>query len=150
MTDVTISTASTVVNEQSFGQSPVVGMSVNYAREDHTHGTPDNPVPIKNLNGPGIISRELNTIYQNTDTRGILVISTIALNPNQRAVAYIEVDTSNPPTVVQGLVAITLSSANGTYVQLIGYVPPNYYYRIRDASPVLPGVSIEKWYELMF
>lgn len=32
--------ASTVVSETSFGQSTVVGTSTNYAREDHSHGTP--------------------------------------------------------------------------------------------------------------
>jgi hypothetical protein len=32
--------ASTVVSETSYGQSPVVGTSTNYAREDHSHGTP--------------------------------------------------------------------------------------------------------------
>jgi hypothetical protein len=32
--------ATTVVSETSAGQSPVVGVSTNYAREDHSHGTP--------------------------------------------------------------------------------------------------------------
>ena len=32
--------ASTVVSETSYGQAPSVGTSTNYAREDHTHGTP--------------------------------------------------------------------------------------------------------------
>lgn len=32
--------ASTVVNELTFGQSAAVGTATNYAREDHTHGTP--------------------------------------------------------------------------------------------------------------
>jgi len=35
--------ASTVVSETSYGQSPVVGTSTNYAREDHSHGTPAIP-----------------------------------------------------------------------------------------------------------
>lgn len=35
--------ASTVVSEQSFGQSPAVGTSTDYARGDHTHGTPAVP-----------------------------------------------------------------------------------------------------------
>lgn len=35
--------ASTVVSEQTFGQAPVVGVSSDYARGDHSHGTP--PVP---------------------------------------------------------------------------------------------------------
>lgn len=36
--------ASTVVSEQSFGQSPAVGTSTDYARGDHTHGTPTMPL----------------------------------------------------------------------------------------------------------
>lgn len=35
--------ASTVVSEQSYGQSPVVGTSTDYARGDHSHGTPAIP-----------------------------------------------------------------------------------------------------------
>ena len=35
--------ASSVVSEQSFGQSPVVGVSTDYARGDHSHGTPPDP-----------------------------------------------------------------------------------------------------------
>src|ERR1700693_2281660 len=35
-----IAPATTVVTEVSPSQSPSVGVSLNYAREDHTHGTP--------------------------------------------------------------------------------------------------------------
>lgn len=35
-----ISMATSVVSETSFGQSPAVGTSARAAREDHTHGTP--------------------------------------------------------------------------------------------------------------
>ena len=35
--------AASVVAETSFGQSSVVGTSTNYARQDHTHGTPAVP-----------------------------------------------------------------------------------------------------------
>jgi hypothetical protein len=35
--------ASSVVSETSFGQSPAVGTSTDYARGDHTHGTPAIP-----------------------------------------------------------------------------------------------------------
>lgn len=35
--------ASTVVSETNFGQSPAVGTSTDYARGDHTHGTPALP-----------------------------------------------------------------------------------------------------------
>src|SRR5690606_15609358 len=33
--------ASSVVSETAYGQSPVVGTSDNYARQDHSHGTPN-------------------------------------------------------------------------------------------------------------
>lgn len=36
--------ATAVEDETSFGISPAVGTSLAYAREDHTHGTPANPV----------------------------------------------------------------------------------------------------------
>lgn len=36
--------ATTVVSETSYSQSPVVGTSTNYAREDHSHGTPASSV----------------------------------------------------------------------------------------------------------
>ena len=36
--------ASSVVSETSFGQSPAVGTSTDYARGDHTHGTPALPL----------------------------------------------------------------------------------------------------------
>jgi hypothetical protein len=35
--------ASSVVSETTFGQSPAVGTSTDYARGDHTHGTPAVP-----------------------------------------------------------------------------------------------------------
>jgi hypothetical protein len=37
---VNIIPATTVVNETNYNQSPVVGISLEYARGDHTHGTP--------------------------------------------------------------------------------------------------------------
>lgn len=36
--------ATSVTSETSFGVSTAVGTSTNYARQDHTHGTPANPV----------------------------------------------------------------------------------------------------------
>lgn len=35
--------ATSVVTETAFGQASVVGVSTNYARQDHTHGTPAAP-----------------------------------------------------------------------------------------------------------
>jgi len=37
--------ASTVTDETSFGVVPAVGTDTKYARQDHTHGTPENPLP---------------------------------------------------------------------------------------------------------
>jgi hypothetical protein len=36
---------SVITTETAFGQSSAVGTSTNYAREDHTHGTPTDPIP---------------------------------------------------------------------------------------------------------
>jgi len=41
------SPATTVQSETTFGLSPSVGTSTNYARADHTHGTPTAPAPAK-------------------------------------------------------------------------------------------------------
>jgi len=35
--------AGSVVSETTYGQAPAVGSSTNYARQDHTHGTPLDP-----------------------------------------------------------------------------------------------------------
>ena len=37
--------STTVVSEETFGLSDVVGISTVYAREDHTHGSPTDPIP---------------------------------------------------------------------------------------------------------
>lgn len=42
--------ANTVISETSFGQAPAVGVGTEYAREDHTHGTPATPA----VPGPAI------------------------------------------------------------------------------------------------
>jgi hypothetical protein len=41
----TLSPASVVVSQTTFGIEPAVGTSLAYAREDHTHGTPPDPMP---------------------------------------------------------------------------------------------------------
>jgi hypothetical protein len=43
-TDAGGTPASTVVTETAFGQASAVGVGTLYARNDHTHGTPANPV----------------------------------------------------------------------------------------------------------
>ena len=37
--------ATTVVSETAFGQASAVGVSTDYARADHTHGSPTDPIP---------------------------------------------------------------------------------------------------------
>jgi hypothetical protein len=39
-----LTAASTVTDETTFGISAAVGVDADYAREDHTHGSPANPV----------------------------------------------------------------------------------------------------------
>jgi hypothetical protein len=36
--------ASSVVTETAFGETPTTGTGTRYARDDHSHGTPANPV----------------------------------------------------------------------------------------------------------
>lgn len=40
----TIAPASSVVSETTFGLSAAVGSSAHYAREDHSHGSPSDPL----------------------------------------------------------------------------------------------------------
>lgn len=42
--------ASSVVSETAFGQASAVGVSAQAAREDHTHGTPADPIPTHDAN----------------------------------------------------------------------------------------------------
>lgn len=39
-----VTPASTVTSETTFGISPAVGVGTDYARQDHTHGSPTNPI----------------------------------------------------------------------------------------------------------
>lgn len=49
------SPASSIVSETTFGQTSVVGTSTNYARQDHSHGTPSDAAleHVSNKNAPG-------------------------------------------------------------------------------------------------
>jgi hypothetical protein len=49
--------ANTVVTETSFGQASATGVSTNYARQDHTHGTPASPT----------VPAAANTVVTETD-----------------------------------------------------------------------------------
>jgi len=48
--------SSSVVAETSFGASSAVGVSTNYARQDHTHGTPAAPTTLT----PGSVNAQVN------------------------------------------------------------------------------------------
>lgn len=54
--------ATTVVTETSFGQASAVGTSTDYARADHTHGTPAAPVTAAGWTDGG------TTVYTTTNT----------------------------------------------------------------------------------
>ena len=43
-TPTSLTAASTVTDETTFGIATAVGVSTAYARQDHTHGSPANPV----------------------------------------------------------------------------------------------------------
>jgi hypothetical protein len=60
--------ATTVKSETTFGIAPDVGTDVTYAREDHTHGTPPNPVS----GSSGTIHLAKRTI---TGTEGTITVS---------------------------------------------------------------------------
>lgn len=74
--------ATSVVSETSFGQVPAVGASLNYAREDHTHGTPSTPQAVSDYAGKfeqatiGIVDIGLNQwgwFWRTTDSKLFLV-----------------------------------------------------------------------------
>ncbi len=156
MTDVTISTASTVVNEQSFGQSPVVGMSVNYAREDHTHGTPTNPVASRTFNDQ-TGSKTWDTVYTNSGTRWMHIVIQIKFNNNVGSTPHqyfnITSDTSNPPvTEVAGPIGELSNNAVAlvnTGLEISAYIAPGSNYMLNlfngGGTP-----SIERWTEFLF
>jgi hypothetical protein len=56
--------ASLVITEAGWGQSAAVGTSVNYAREDHTHGTPPDPIPAH------VAASDPHTQYQKESEKG--------------------------------------------------------------------------------
>jgi hypothetical protein len=47
--------ATTVTSETTFGISPAVGTDTEYARQDHTHGTPANPVTATAIAALGVV-----------------------------------------------------------------------------------------------
>lgn len=47
--------ATTVESETTFGITPAVGTDTEYARQDHTHGTPADPVTIAALSALGLV-----------------------------------------------------------------------------------------------
>jgi hypothetical protein len=59
--DVGPTAATTVEAETSWGITPAVGMSTDYAREDHTHGTPDEPTGTGGAFAPILIADDHST-----------------------------------------------------------------------------------------
>lgn len=154
MTDICLCSATTIVEEKTFGQNSSVGTSGNYAREDHTHGTPLNPV-ISKTSSDQTINRALDTVYQNTDVsgRGMLVFVSIRMNNVPAAttkVAKAEVDSANPPTSIVASTAVALGTQLNVdnIHELTFYVPPSQYYRINTTGT---GTGpIQQWWELLF
>lgn len=54
--------ATTVVTETAFGQASAVGTSTDYARADHTHGTPATPAVFDSLKRSGWIQSALSGV----------------------------------------------------------------------------------------
>jgi len=59
--------AVSVTNETTFGIAPVIGILLSFAREDHTHGTPTDPVPTHAALTTGIHGIGTGTIAKTTD-----------------------------------------------------------------------------------
>jgi len=64
--------ASSVSSETSYGISPSVGVSTNYAREDHTHGTPAEPtkttIGLGNVDNTSDINKPVSTAQATADS----------------------------------------------------------------------------------
>ena len=156
MTDVCICSATTVVSEQSFGQSPDVGTSANYAREDHTHGTPSNPVPTRTLTDQ-TANRNAGVVYTNNGTRWMHVIIQIKFNNNTGGIPYqyvnITSDSSNPPTTeVAGPVGELSCNAVAlvnTGLEISAYIAPGLNYELNLVSGG-GSPAIERWTEFLF
>ena len=91
--------ATTVTSETSFGVSSAVGTGTKYARDDHTHGSPTNPVPAHvALSDPHTqyqqeVEKDAASGYAGVDAAGAVL----------RALALRE--TSGPTNLVVGAVA---------------------------------------------
>lgn len=70
-------------------------------------------------------SRALDTVYQNTTGKPVMVVICIRLQANEQAVAYC--GASSPPS---GVVSMRSQGSGDTQGQLIFIVPPSYYYRV--------------------
>lgn len=156
MTDVCICTSSTVVSEKNYGQSSDVGVSTNYAREDHTHGTPNlySPGPLTNQTS----NRALDTVYTNNTGRPILLMVIAGCNghanPGPLAAFYAAADSNNPPTtVVAGGVGLqygTTSVDEVFWFQLIAFIDVGLNYSVNTLTSDGGTVTLSTtgWYEL--
>lgn len=68
--------ASSVVDETSYGQSSLVGTSLNYARQDHTHGT----VPAPTISDATLTTSDITTNNFTTSKHGFVPKGTNAGN----------------------------------------------------------------------
>ena len=83
----------TVVDEDTYGQTSAVGISTNYAREDHTHGTPPTPVTkvLEITNGEGDITGELR-IIAGTDISLVQVGNDVTISSTTDLSGYVKYD----------------------------------------------------------
>lgn len=156
MTNICICTSSTVVSEQNYSQSPAVGTSTNYAREDHTHGTPDAYIPGPLINQ--VSNRALNTVYTNDTGRPLLLMIIVGCNgnanPNPLAVGYVTADSNNPPTtIVAGGVGLQPGSSSINEIfwfQLVAFIDVGLNYSVNTLTSGGGTVTLSTtgWFEL--
>ena len=147
------SASNSVVSETSFGQGSNAGASSTYSRGDHTHGTPAAPViptPFAAQSSPG---RSLNSTYQNTSGKTMLVTVSVtakAYNGSGSYHAVAKSDAGSPPsTVVATIGADADNQVNGTFgiFSLSFMVLNNNYYRVDTATSNFGSISLTNWTE---
>lgn len=106
-----------------------------------------NLVPLRNLTDQTGIKNNQN-VYQNTDTRGILVMVTIGFPSGGTRAMGISVDSVNPPVIQQtGVLFNNYLGTRDMQTQVTFYVPPGHFYRLDNSGT---GAYVIYWWELKF
>ncbi|AEA48064.1 hypothetical protein [Archaeoglobus veneficus] len=125
---------------------------------DYTNYPPDWSI-ISNIPSPTPIdqtaNRALNTVYQNTSGKHLLVITTISFNVESssdyaQAIGYIS---SDNVTYVEMSFARFADIDYNSYIwtgggTIVMVVPPNYYYKVAAGASYGSSVSLRKWWEV--